>query len=515
MFVLLFAIAGYAQPRAGDQKEPVFDVWEYEVHGNTVLEATTIERALYRFLGPGKSVRDVESARQALEQTYRKAGFATVQVVIPEQAVDGGVVELKVVPGRVGRVRVAGSRYYDQGRILARVPDLAAGVVPNFNAVQLQLNSVNRFPGRRVIPLLRAGDEPGTTEVELKVEEKRPYKGSLEINNRHSANTTSTRLNAAARYENLWQKQHSVGLQYQTAPEKPKEAQVWVLSYDAPSATSDDYYAFYAVRTKSDVATLGDISVLGNGKIYGLRWVAPLPGQERFTHTITAGADYKDFDEIVAVSGSSSIKTPIRYLPFTLSYEAYRRSTKGLWRFGTGFNFAIRGLVTKEAQFADKRFKARGNYFVWKWDVQRTHQLPKGFVAFAWLDGQAADQPLVSNEQYSAGGAQTVRGYLESEALGDEAVRGTFELRTPARVGRWPVEGSTLNGFVFLDAASLWLKDPLPGQTSRYRLSSTGLGLRFSAGRWKLSLDGGWPLKATINTKKGEPRLNFEVRFDF
>ena len=47
------------------------------------------------------------------------------------------------------------------------------------------------------------------------------------------------------------------------------------------------------------------------------------------------------------------------------------------------------------------------------------------------MQGQVADQPLVSSEQFSIGGQDTVRGYLESEALGDYGIAGTLELRSP------------------------------------------------------------------------------------
>ena len=50
------------------------------------------------------------------------------------------------------------------------------------------------------------------------------------------------------------------------------------------------------------------------------------------------------------------------------------------------------------------------------------------------LDGQIASEPLVDNEEYSAGGMENVRGYLESEAMGDNALHGTVEVSFPTRL---------------------------------------------------------------------------------
>ena len=56
--------------------------------------------------------------------------------------------------------------------------------------------------------------------------------------------------------------------------------------------------------------------------------------------------------------------------------------------------------------------------------MSHTHELPEGFQLFGKMQGQVADQPLVSSEQFSVGGLDTVRGYLESEALGDNGIVG-------------------------------------------------------------------------------------------
>jgi hemolysin activation/secretion protein len=94
-----------------------FDLLELQVEGNTVLPVEAIEVALEPHLGPGKGMAGVEAARAALEAVYQKAGYLTVLVDVPEQRVDGGVVRLAVLEGRVGGLYVLGSRYHDQGYI--------------------------------------------------------------------------------------------------------------------------------------------------------------------------------------------------------------------------------------------------------------------------------------------------------------------------------------------------------------------------------------------------------------
>src|SRR5262245_691481 len=68
------------EPPAGQAAEPAFDIWEYEIDGNSVLSVEDIERAVQPYLGPGQSMKAVEAARLALEAVYQQAGYLTVLV---------------------------------------------------------------------------------------------------------------------------------------------------------------------------------------------------------------------------------------------------------------------------------------------------------------------------------------------------------------------------------------------------------------------------------------------------
>ena len=124
-----------------------FAVLEYDVVGNTKLSTIEVERAVYPFLGEHESIDDINKARAALETAYHKAGYPTVVVDIPPQRVEGGLVKLAVSESTVGQVRVVGSRYYSQDRILDQLPQLASGNVLNAPQLQTELNDLNRTGG--------------------------------------------------------------------------------------------------------------------------------------------------------------------------------------------------------------------------------------------------------------------------------------------------------------------------------------------------------------------------------
>lgn len=507
-------------PDAPAPDENHFDVLEYRVTGNTVLPGAEIEEAVYPWMGEGKRIADVEKARAALENAYHKAGYLTVLVDIPEQDVKQGVVRLNVTEGKVDHLRVQGSRYYSLGFIKAQAASLAEGEVPYFPQVQKDIASLNRTADRRVTPVMKAGKKFGTVDVDIKVEDTLPLHASLEMNDQYSKGTERWRLTGMMRYDNLWQRDHSLTLQFQTAPQNTDQVKVLSASYLGRFDDSDRMLAVYGVKSKSDVATVGGISVLGNGNILGARLILPLPALKDYYHSLSVGADYKSFEENI-LFGADTSKTPISYLPFAVQYSATAQDAQGVTQYGLGMNFGLRGMVGTDDEFAVKRLGAKSNFFVLKPEVQRTQTLPRDFQLWGKLDGQFAGGPLISNEQYVAGGANSVRGYMEAEAAGDHALHATLELRSPAlRRGEWLQE---LRVTGFYDIATLHVVDATASEREQHTIAGAGLGLRLKARQnWNASVavaralhDAAMLYSDTSGTRSGKVAAHMRFWYEF
>ncbi len=498
-------------------ESPAFDILEFRVLGVTQLPTTDIEASIYPLLGPNKSIEAVEEARQRVEAAYRTRGFGTVFVDIPEQDVADGIVRLRVTEGRVDRVRVVGAKYYSAGRIRARVEALARGVVPNLPQVQQQLNALNSESRDRVItPILKAGRTPGTVDVELKVEDRLPLHGSLDINDRYTADTSRTRVQASLSYDNLWQRGDSFSIQYQTAPEEPSEARVIAGTYVHRLGDSGRLLALYAVDTDSDVATVGVLSVLGKGRIFGVRAIQPLPSLSDGYQSLSYGADYKDFEEDLRITADTGLRTPISYVSFNAAYNARWQRNQTQFAFGSSATLGMRRLGNSSAEFSDKRFAGRPNFLQLRANGEWEQKIPGNWRLFARSSMQLTDQALISNEQFSIGGLDSVRGYLDSEALGDRGFAATVELRTPDFAQSLSERVSRLFAYAFYDAGLVTIVDALDGQAAATDLASVGLGGRFTGfGGFSASLDWAWPLVPGTRTAAEDPRVHFGFRYDF
>jgi hemolysin activation/secretion protein len=484
---------------------------EFTVSGNHILSEEEVDDAVYPYLGPGQTIKSVDAARAALQKIYNDKGFQTVSVIIPPQHVTGGVVILQVVEAKIGRLRVDGSRYFSLTKIKSQAPSLAPGTVPNFNHIKHDIIALNQWPDRQVIPTLQAGVAPRTVDVDLNVKDTLPLHGTLELNNRYNADTKPLRINASLSYDNLFQRGDTIGLSFQTAPQNIRDAIVFSGYYQARVPGVNWLTLLLSgLVSNSDVVSVGSTNVVGKGHQVGLHGIVSLPGGSGFFDDLNIGIDYKDFQQNVSLGGATS-PTPITYYPISAVYSAGWQGATGLTQLDIGPTFGVRGLGSDGIAFDNKRYLGQGNFIYLRGDLSRQQTLPFGFEALAKTQFQIANAPLINNEQFSAGGQDTVRGYLESEVLGDNAILGSLEIRTPPitllgpKVTDWRVFG-------FSEGGQASILDPLAQQQAIFDLASVGIGSRIElVSHLNGMVDVALPLITSVNTHAGKPRVEFRV----
>jgi hemolysin activation/secretion protein len=517
----ILGLVGSVPARAADPPapapQPKFAVHEYRVLGNTVLSNRDIETVLYPLLGDAKQLSDVESARTALEKAYHDKGFGTVFVDIPPQEIEDGVVRLHVTEGRLNSRKIDGAKYFSERDVIAKLPAAQVGAVLDLPALQRQLAAVNaETPDRSVVPILKAGPVPGTVDLELKTADSLPLHGSLSLDDNYTVATEPLRATAALSYSNLFAALDAISVQYQDAPQKPGQVGVLNASYMTRPFWDGLRVSGYFINSNSNVANAGAgaVGVLGKGQIYGLSLDFPTLFDGPASHTLTLGVDYKHFrDVITAGGGSTQLVTPISYTNVSLTYLGAWRYPHVEGTFSIVPDFGVRGAPNSADAFENKRFLGRPNYFYVRWDGSLIGHLPKDYRITLRFAGQVTTEPLISNENFSIGGADGVRGYLEAEELGDLAKKGTFQFQTP----NWNLHYQHLfNAFAFFDAGQSRILSALQGQPDHAELLSAGVGITLFPDRWLTgSLLWADPLRDGSYTKAGESRWLFSIRGAF
>jgi len=503
-----------AQASTGPAANPHFDVAEYRVVGNSVLTNREIETVLYPLLGPDKSLADVEAARSALERTYHDKGYGTVFVDIPPQKVDEGIVRLRVTEGRVEKTEISGAHYFPERDIIAKLPAAAPGQVLQISKLQDELAAVNTASAdRSVVPVLKAGSAPGTVDLSLKVNDDLPLHGSVELNDQATIDTDSLRSIVNLDYDDLFGRMDTLSLQYQTTPQKFDQVRVIAANYVMHATDAGLQPSVSYINSNSNVATVGTLGVLGIGEITSAKLTYALSSDPGSLQSISLGVDYKHFRNTINQNATTALDTPITYLNVSALYAGFWRTDSRTTSLTLAANAGPRGLVNNSTAFDNDRYDGHANYFYLRGDFSTTFKLPADFSLRLRFGGQAAAEPLITNEDYSIAGVDAVRGYLESEELGDKAYKAGIQLGSPAWRRGERVIG---DAFVFFDDGRTWVIDALSGEPTGANLRSWGTGLDIFPGQ-KLTGSFTWakPLTAASVTRAGESRYLFIVRGSF
>lgn len=516
----LVPAAAWAQAR----NEARFGIYEYRVEGNSLLPDAAVERAVMPHMGESRTLADVENARQNLAKQYHDAGYLTVQVAIPEQQVTEGVVVLQVVEVPVSSLKVMGSSYHLPSQIKATVSELGEGKVPNFNLMQQQLNEVNRGADLKVSPVLKPGTEPGTVAVQLEVDDQLPLHGSVEFNTRQGLNTSATRVSAGLRYDNLWQLGHSVGLNLQASPQRSREVRSVSLNYLMPNGSGGQTLGLYAASSRSQMEVLYNqpgLGLVGNTDLMGVRHTVPLAGAEDMFQTMSFGLDYKVIRQTLNLAGISSASPSIHYGPLSINYRAmWLKHQPRPSVLDAGLVIGWRGLLSNsDSRFNAKRPGSSASFMAVRLGAQASETVQK-WTLTGRADLQLASGPLLPSEQYSAGGADTVRGYYEGERLGDQAVRMSFELVSPWRSGAWMGPRWRIQWLGFVDEAMVQTLKPATGESGHSALVSAGGGVRISGPLGlDVQLDAARALRegdvSGGGTRKGDWRVHARLTWEY
>ena len=191
-----------------------FLVSRYEVMGNTLLPAKVLDGVLSKHTGTNVTYQDVASGVKELQLEYHNRGYDTISVAIPQQRLTNGVFKIQVFEGRLADIAVTGNRYYSSNNVMRALPGLKTNIFLNSKLLQPQLDLANANQDRQIYPEIHPGPDSNTTSLMLRVKDQLPLHAKIEANNQSTPGTPDLRLATSAVYDNLWQLDHSMGVQY-------------------------------------------------------------------------------------------------------------------------------------------------------------------------------------------------------------------------------------------------------------------------------------------------------------
>lgn len=149
----------------------------------------------------GRTVRfaDINAMIGRINAIYAERGIVSARAIVPPQTVEDGVLQVRLVEGRLGELLIEGARSVKQEFISRRLP-VAEGQVVDVPRLREDLTRLNRTSELVLQSALRAGQAPGTTDLLLSVQEPARWDGQLFVDNLGTDTTGENRFGAFARW---------------------------------------------------------------------------------------------------------------------------------------------------------------------------------------------------------------------------------------------------------------------------------------------------------------------------
>ena len=489
-----------------------------EVSPSEILSRDEINGVIGQYVGKNVFMSDIQEAINGINKLYAEKGYVTARAYLPEQTVSNGNIKIELIESKIGKVTVTNNRYTTSNYILKRMPEKPGQL---FDIVDLEKDVLdfNRYhDGVNLSANLKAGEVPGTTDIELTAQETFPLHIIGMMDNAGRQSTGVLRGGPAVIVDSLFHQrdQLSTGVYFSKGATSP------FFDYSIPVNKKDGRVGFSFSSTFAKVIGGGpaitDLGLRSNSYVYSLYYDQPIVRKRGFEFKTYAAMNYK--------RSRSWSKYDKELKPFGLSFDKLSEITS----IDAGFNLrkdTKYGIwyLNQMATMALPIFDSESCYFKYSGGLLRLHDFSHGFIGQLKSNYQIIpnNKHIPYMDLFQTGGLATVRGYSEGIMMGKNGYYISGELMFPLLPRTITTKngkthnfiGHYIKGAVFADTAGVF---PVHREDylESYFLASIGLGLRVQLpGDLSARLYWGWPLvnnKYETDRKMG--RFHFELSLE-
>lgn len=450
------------------------------------------------FIGKDKRFQDLLDAAAAVKQTLAGFGFFLADVVIPEQKIADGIVQLLVLEGRLGKVRLEIDPAANINRALLQsyLDELDSGDLIRTTDVERALFQIHDLRGIVATSSFSPGTVQGTADLTIKVSPAKKFDANFDFDANGSVYSGLHRVGAGLDANGLFGRGELINVRATNAIDgNLRFARASALFPVGPWGTKVGA-AVSDLSYRLGTPLFNALKVNGKAYVSSLTLIHPFIRSRNTNLLLIAQSDKREFYDIQLASGNVNLKKTDVY---SLGISGDFRDR--LWGGGINvFNIAYTlgelkfGNAALEATDASGR-KTKGLYGKTNLTFSRLQAVSERVAFYGSYSQQFTNKNLDPSEKFSLGGPNAVRAYPQGEGAGDEGYFATLELRY-----RMPLE-DTLPGSIVLAGyydfgRAILIKRPsaadIAGNAERLRrVAGPGIGIN-----WEVPND--WYLRATL-----------------
>jgi len=463
--------------------------------GNRIITTRELSAVVAPWIGVSLDMPGLNRILEDIRSAYRQRGYVLATPFLPEQQVDGGVVRIGILEGKVGRVRIRQPIDPLVNITEAQVRSiLDAHVKPGAPLSEIELRRayamIEQRSGATVRSAVSAGEQSGTADLDVELvpgtasSSKGPgLHGSVEADNFGSESTGKNRLALKLDLGGLASLGDRLSLQGFTTD---KGLSLYGSArYTMPIGTSGaTASASIGKLTYSLGGSFAALQIEGEATVFEAVVSYPLVRSNEFNLEGRLAYAHKNIENRY---NANNFTQSAQLDSLQLQLAGQLRDTNRVTMFGLS-------LQSGELKFPDAAeaaldqgaggYRTAGRSPKFNFDIQHLHKLGERISLFVRGSGQFTNKNLSGAEKFSLGGPERVRGFVSGEGSGDKGYAGTVELRMP--VPGFSLAGAGLQVSAFYDfgrvqrnadSANVPVADRT--QPNNISLKSYGVGLRF------------------------------------
>ncbi|MFZ7224547.1 ShlB/FhaC/HecB family hemolysin secretion/activation protein [Avibacterium avium] len=429
------------------------------------------------------TLEDLNQLTEKITQYYREHNYLVARAFLPPQEIDSGQLTIGVIEGEIGKIAIQNeSRLSEQ--FVRRMANTSVNSQPYLaqNEVEKLALLLNDLSGVKSNLTIRAGQALGATDLQIKLQDSKLWKGYLFADNQGTAETGRYRLSGGVRLFNL----AGLGdeLNFNALASQNGRLKNARLDY---SVLLDGYGtrlgAFYSYLDYKLGGAFAPLDAKGSNQSVGVYLLHPtirtpnLHLNTKFTLLQNRITDSQSLAE--------EVKNRSRINLVSLDINGVWNSVpRGTTYFNLGASIGQEHNRSSEAyQNRPLDWQESNKFTLINAGIGHEQVLGADFTLDVNVKGQLADQNLSTSQKMLLGGQSGVRGYRSGAVSLDDGVVGQITLKHYIPL----FKESVLTSSLFYDVGvgrkyhKIQTYTQRPEGTNQVKLQSLGAGLQLSA----------------------------------
>ncbi len=384
------------------------------------------------------NLSQINSLTEDITNFYIERGFITTRAYIPAQDLSSGILELKIIEGKLEAIEYP----LKKKEIKAAFPNLVYKPL-NLRDFEQGLDQMNRLKSNNAEISLTPGNENGSSIVQINNNKTKPWHVRTGIDNTGLESTGEEQAFIELDYDNLLSINDllSLSFKYDLDGRNRRQSRNASGRYEAVYGYWNFNYSLNYFDYISEVSTVAtDFKTSGFSRIHDLGVSRVLHRDQNSRTSFSAGLIAKENENFIEdlTLDASSQKLTILNFGLSRSQQIKNGFLFGALNYHRGIGLLgaqeDNGLGLDDPQAEFERVTA---------DMNAAKIVDIGFKKYnprldLRIRGQWSADTLFSSEQLSLGGPASIRGFKEASISGDRGVYGRVDVSIPYDISSTP-----------------------------------------------------------------------------